>query len=277
MKIEDVSVASQTRVLVSPKEVTSLESELWFEFPPGYREFVTKLGQGVLSTLIRIYPPWQIAKELNDWRRRIDKYWFWDAGRKLLPKARALECVIIGDTVNGDELVFHPRRPRQLFVLPHESGRVFDAGGDLLSAVDWMCNSGKIGGRRRDRTFEPFDSRCEEESAGEKKKAIDPPGESLDDLSALAKRWATRHGVLKLARKDIELNNGQEAELQCLAIGCQGKAFWAQGCVAIFDVRDKSSDWELGSIYWHFDDGGYGAEYRWNESNLAKARKKKRK
>lgn len=62
-----------------------------------------------------------IEKELTEWRRRINKYWFWDDVRELLPKERALECVIIGDTVSGDELVFHPSRPNRLFVLPRDS------------------------------------------------------------------------------------------------------------------------------------------------------------
>jgi len=49
----------------------------------------------------------QVDELEADWRDRIKKYWVWDKGTDLLPKARALECVIVGDTGNGDELVFH--------------------------------------------------------------------------------------------------------------------------------------------------------------------------
>jgi hypothetical protein len=90
-------------------EVRNLEAQLWISFPDGYTEYVTMLGEGVLGgTFVRIYPPWRIARELEAWRSRIRKYWFWDAGREVLPKERAVECVIIGDTWDGDELVFHP-------------------------------------------------------------------------------------------------------------------------------------------------------------------------
>ena len=56
----------------------------------------------------------------------------------MLPKERAVECVIVGDTMNGDELIFHPTRNNRLFVLPNESDQVLDAGGDLLMAIEWM-------------------------------------------------------------------------------------------------------------------------------------------
>jgi hypothetical protein len=79
-----------------------------------YREYITGLGEGVLGSFIRIYPTWRIESELAEWRSRINKYWFWDAGKDLLPKERALEFVIIGDTVNGDEIVFHPFRRNRL-------------------------------------------------------------------------------------------------------------------------------------------------------------------
>ena len=99
---------------------------------------MTRLGEGVLGSFIRVYPPWRIERELGEWRRRIDKYWFWNDGHEQLPKERARECVILGDTMNGDELVFHPNRRNHLFVLPSESEQVYDAGADMLAAIEWM-------------------------------------------------------------------------------------------------------------------------------------------
>src|SRR4051794_17604853 len=118
MKIDEVQIVGGPLVLAMPEDVDSLESRLWIEFPDGYREYVTRLGEGVLGgSLVRIYPPWRVEKELRTWRRRIAKYWFWDEGREVLPKDRAVECVIVGDTVNGDDLVFYPGRHDRLFVL----------------------------------------------------------------------------------------------------------------------------------------------------------------
>ncbi len=118
---------------------------------------------------------------------RIKKYWFWDEGKERLPKERALECVVLGDTLNGDELIFHPGRPDRLFVLPHESENVFDAGREVLEAVEWICASGQLVEPFAERQFEPFDSRELGDSSGsEEGRTTDPEGESLDDLS---ERW----------------------------------------------------------------------------------------
>ncbi|MEP7218584.1 MAG: SMI1/KNR4 family protein, partial [Bacteroidota bacterium] len=137
MKIEDVQIIETPLVLATPEEVDALASQLWITFPEGYREYMSRLGEGILGLLVRIYPPWKVANELPSWRRRINRYWFWDAGRDLLPKARAIECIVIGDTMGGDELIFHPCRPDRLFMLPRDSERIFEAGNDLLSAIDW--------------------------------------------------------------------------------------------------------------------------------------------
>lgn len=211
MKLSDVKIVGQPLVRAQPREVDELEARLWITFPAGYREYVTQLGEGVLGgTLVRIYPPWRIDGELAEWRQRIEKYWFWDAGKDLLPKARALECVIVGDTLNGDELIFHPRHPDRLFVLGGRSGdgdeQIFLAGADLLSAVEWMCGSGKLTRRFKERNFEPFDSRLEPR---EEKEIPDPPGESLDDIVKLGKQWAKRHRARKTLFDDLRVGKGK--------------------------------------------------------------------
>src|SRR5947209_9621257 len=145
MDLKTIRVVGGPLVLASAAEVADAESQLWITFPQGYRAYVTTLGEGVLGgSFVRVYPPWRILRELAEWRDRIRKYWFWDKGRKLLPKERALEAVIVGDTVNGDELVFHPGRPDRLFVLPRDSETIYEAGSDLLPAVEWICASGKL-------------------------------------------------------------------------------------------------------------------------------------
>ena len=146
-EISDIKVEAATGslVLAQPRDVDELEARLWITFPAGYREYVTQLGEGVLGgTFVRVFPPWRVDKELAEWRHRINEFWFWDEGKDVLPKARALECAIIGDTLQGDDLLFHPRHTDRLFVLPREEGKVYVAGADLLSAVDWMCGSGKL-------------------------------------------------------------------------------------------------------------------------------------
>ena len=143
--------------------IRDAEKRLGLRFPSGYREYVTRFGEGVLGgSLVRVYPPYRILNGVNnvdEWRKRIDEYWFWDDGAETLTKERALGCVIVGDTLNGDELIVHPSDPERIYVLPRDSGEIHVAGDGLLDALDWLCTSGVVAEPFDERDFEPFDSR----------------------------------------------------------------------------------------------------------------------
>jgi hypothetical protein len=142
------------------KEVDEAEGQLGILFPSGYREYVTVFGEGVLGgSYIRIYPPDRILRELPEWRKRIDEYWFWDAGHKVLTKEEALQSVIVGDTLAGDELIVHPGRSDSIFVLPRQFEDIFVAGDRLPAAIEWLCSSGTLCEPFSDRNFEPFSTR----------------------------------------------------------------------------------------------------------------------
>jgi hypothetical protein len=264
LKIEDIQVVGEPLVLARPADVDALASRLWITFPLGYREYVTRLGEGVFGgSFVRISPPWRIESELSEWRRRIKKYWFWDEGRDLLPKERALECVIIGDTVNGDELVFHPNRPNRLFVLPRDSEQIFEAGGDLLDAVEWMCTSGELGEAFNERNFEPFDSRVESSERTSQAAAADPEGESLDDVVELAERWAKRHAVREAARKGLREYTPKAAKVDLIYEGIliDGSSKMDVGYGVAWRISDKDSGTVLGVYRWGMGDGHQGSAY----------------
>jgi hypothetical protein len=275
LKFDDIRVIGNPLVKVDPADVDALEARLWFTFPAGYRDYVTRLGEGVLGgSLVRVYPPWRIEKELDAWRRRIDQYWFWDAGRALLPKERAIECVILGDTTNGDELVFHPTRPGRLFVLPRDSGQVFEVGGDLLSAIEWMCSSGKLVEPFAERDFEPFDSRKELAEAGDAAAAAvsDPKGESLNDLLDAARRWAKRHDVRKQAQKEAKRYARGERKLELIyeSLVLDGDIALGPAYAIGWRVVDKKTGLELGVFRWDKSDSSQGSKYEPNNENVAK-------
>jgi hypothetical protein len=275
LRINDVRILKQPLVLADAAEVDALESKLWLAFPPGYREYVTKLGEGVLGgSFVRIYPPWRIEKELVDWRRRISKYWFFEKSRELLPKERALECVIIGDTVNGDELVFHLARPTRLFVLPRDSEKAVVAGSDVLEAVEWMCDSGELTEPFSERDFEPFDSRNEVRQ-DTKTEVTDPEGESIDEIVSLGTDWSKRRNALKAAQKDLRDQVGKEKKTTLLyeALVLEGEYPYQPGYLAVFRVDDKPSGLEVGTFRWFMTEDSRGSEYAPNQANVAKLKK----
>jgi predicted DNA-binding WGR domain protein len=160
LDLTKVKILGKPLIQATDQQVDALEKNLGVTLPQGYREYVKTLGEGILGgTLVRVYGPGTIAKKLNAWRKRIKQYWFWDQGSAVLTKQRALESVIIADTLQGDELLFHPEEPNRLFVLPRYKENIFVAGSTLLEAVEWMCGSGKLTRRFQEREFKPFESR----------------------------------------------------------------------------------------------------------------------
>jgi hypothetical protein len=161
---ENITVIGSPLVLSTHAEVDAAETHLGMRFPTGYREYVTKFGEGVLGgSYIRIYPPHRILSGTNNnllqWRQRISEYWFWDLGRDVLTKEEALQSIIIGDTLEGDELIVHPSNPERVFVLPRNSEGIYVAGEGLPEAMEWLCSSGTLTEAFDERNFEPFDTR----------------------------------------------------------------------------------------------------------------------
>lgn len=160
---ESITVVGGPLVRSSAAEVDAAEAQLGVRFPTGYRDYVTQLGEGVLGgTYVRIYPPRRILGGPNnvlEWRQRIAQYWFWDDGSDVLTRGMALQSVIIGDTMDGDELVVHPGNPERVLVLPRHSGSIHVAGNGLAEAIEWLCSSGTLTEPFDERNFEPFDSR----------------------------------------------------------------------------------------------------------------------
>lgn len=55
VKIEDVRVVGKPLVLATGGEADALASRLWVTFPSGYREYVTRLGEGAFGgSFVRI-------------------------------------------------------------------------------------------------------------------------------------------------------------------------------------------------------------------------------
>jgi hypothetical protein len=160
---ENVTVVGGPLILSPSTEVDEAEAQLGIHFPTGYREYVTRFGEGVLGgSYLRIYPPRRIltgSNNLAEWRQRINEYWFWDDGRDVLTKQQAIESVIIGDTLDGDELIVHPSNPELVYVLPRNSENIYIAGNGLSAVIEWLCGSGTLTEAFLERNFEPFDSR----------------------------------------------------------------------------------------------------------------------
>lgn len=272
LNIDDVVVTGGPLVQASAAEVDALESRLWIKFPSDYREYVERLGEGVLGgTFIRIYPPWRIETELVEWRRRIQKYWFWDQTPDLLPKDRALECVIVGDTLGGDELIFHPCRPDRLLVLPRNSEGAMEAGSSVLEAIEWMCSEPELTEPFSEREFEPFDSRIPAGAPAGAGRVVDPEGESLDDIVELGRRWVERHSARETYLDAVEQHAGKGTKTQLIleAILLSSEGFCDDGYVRRYAVIDDESESRVGVFQVCSSDHGSASFYEQSASRAS--------
>lgn len=106
------------------------------------------------GTYVRIYLPETIVLTLEEWRNRITEYWFWDEGKEVLTKEEVLKSIRIGDTFDGDEIIF---LNNQYYILPRYSEMIYKAGNSLEETITWLCSSGVLTEAFSEREFEPFD------------------------------------------------------------------------------------------------------------------------
>ncbi|MGE0786420.1 MAG: hypothetical protein AB7S26_12190 [Sandaracinaceae bacterium] len=127
-----------------PRAVDELERSLGCAMPACYREYVVAYGASVYAGFVRVYAPERVSEGLPAWRDRVREYYFWEASAELLDHERLVECVVIADTLDGDELVFHPTDPATLYVLPRHQDRIHVAGTSLQDALRWLTESGTL-------------------------------------------------------------------------------------------------------------------------------------
>lgn len=143
---------------INSGEIDSLEKKLNTKFPFGYRELICKFGEGWLKDF-RIYPPSRIlsgSNNINEWRKRIDEYWFWDEEPIVITKEKALECIIFADNINGDELIFHPNEPNSIYILFRDDEQAILIEGGIFKTLEWYADDEDFVDADETWTFESF-------------------------------------------------------------------------------------------------------------------------
>ncbi|SHM70446.1 SMI1/KNR4 family protein [Flavobacterium chilense] len=135
-------------------EILACEKTLNVLFDEDYKEYVSQYGSGILGgTYVRIFLPETIIVTLEEWRKRIAEYWFWDEGKDILTKDEVLSSIRIGDTFDGDEIIV---LKNEYYILPRYSEMIYKAGNTLEETITWLCSSGILTEAFSEREFEPF-------------------------------------------------------------------------------------------------------------------------
>lgn len=161
MLLDDVYVVSDTRALATDARIMEAEAALGRRLPDGYRGFMTTLGAGELNLALRVLPPDELVARTRDfWRVQAnltaaaeeDGYSRWDLfddSLALLPPTRLLSSVLVIDAGGGDEIVYHPDAPGDLFLLPHDDSVIVRVGGTVDEALARLLDEAQRGVRTR--------------------------------------------------------------------------------------------------------------------------------
>jgi cell wall assembly regulator SMI1 len=159
--IGEIPVEGDRLILSTEAEVDDLEEKLGHRTPAGYREYVTRLGDGDLRDLdLTVHTPHLILHRGGyyalSWRMRVAAYWFWDDNPDLITQASALRYTCIANTVDGHDMIVGPDDPdRILFLTIGNEGGSWDAGRGLPAAIEWLAGVEKYFNRGPLRAFEP--------------------------------------------------------------------------------------------------------------------------
>lgn len=152
INLESVRVEGDA-LKVAESEIAAFAAKFKTRLPAGYEEFMRTIGPGILGELVRLYSPEGVLAERKEWLDRIAKYWFWGEGN-LLTSADAQGAIRIADTFDGDELVFHPRLPNRVLMLPKDEPEiVLMSESGLYSALARVLRDKRVS--RRNIVFEP--------------------------------------------------------------------------------------------------------------------------
>jgi hypothetical protein len=140
-------------------ELDALEKKLACTMPMGYRDFMLRYGEGVICKYLRIYTPLQILQEYKQFQARVASCYFWSEGAKIASQEQVCQSIPIADTLDGDELIFHPSSPDKLWVLPRYEGRIYQVEKHLANAIHWILSGGVLTNPFWIATFHPYCSK----------------------------------------------------------------------------------------------------------------------
>ena len=262
-ELDQVEITGNSKFPSTDSEVDQLERTLWFSVPEGYRQYIQVLGEGVLGSEIRVYPPWKILKDVEMHRVMMRDYWFWYEGP--IPQSRAIESIPIGDTTNGDAFVVHPGRPAEIFVLPHGEDNSEQVKGNLNDLIDWFITGFEDQENRVPFTFQPYDSRTFPNHGTESE--FDFLGNEarteLRELVGKGLNWVTQHRIEAWAKRRLlaMISDSEEGyrDVHAVRPGSSGISFSNDGFFMYFETLDPEGE-RTGRLKFSAYEGGYGIE-----------------
>jgi hypothetical protein len=113
--LENVAVLSRKLVLATQDEVDHLERAIGFPLPPGYREYVSQLGEGFFCGELEVWLPGAVLGRLEEERKA--RQFYIDGQDQPIGQADIDRCVHLASNLNGDSIIICPDHPGKMFAL----------------------------------------------------------------------------------------------------------------------------------------------------------------
>jgi hypothetical protein len=144
MDFDQVHVISRHNNPVPLKEVEALQTQIGVALPSGYVDFIRRFGEGEYCDLFYIHSPSTLLKRLPDFRSVWADYWFFEGSEHLLSQEEVQQSYLLGESKDGDEIVFYPPRSHELYMLPRHSEKIARVKPDFSDLHLWNADTPRL-------------------------------------------------------------------------------------------------------------------------------------
>lgn len=131
----NITIEEPPAVLSSEEEIQAFEARMQIVLPADHREFLKTFGEGVIFNHFRVFGPDKIMAEAKVFQLRWQRYFLWGTPNSALKVDQMGNCIIIGDSFNGDELVVSRDYPGEVFYFPQDKHQILRLGPSLENAL----------------------------------------------------------------------------------------------------------------------------------------------
>jgi len=125
---------------ICKEDIDSVEQAYGIRFPAGYSEFFQRFGEGELSEIC-VFSPIRIVQQVEEWRSMALEGWFMINQSTEISAEKAMGCYLFADTQSGDDFIFHPDSPDDIYVLPRYSNDAISVKGGFAGMLGWYESS----------------------------------------------------------------------------------------------------------------------------------------
>ncbi len=131
----NIIIEEPPAILASEEDIQAFEARMQIVLPADHRDFLKIFGEGVVFNHFRVFGLDKIMAEAKVFQLRWQEYFLWEDSNSALKIDQMGNCIIIGDSFNGDELVVSRDYPGEVFYFPQDKHQILGLGPSLESAL----------------------------------------------------------------------------------------------------------------------------------------------